>query len=209
LFFWGPQGSDDHVGGGGGGGSDLPAIAPQTYQITIAEDGTLVSMRTGDNTIFMLGNESHSLAIGSMSGVSVSFALSSALQTFTLSLGDSKRFDLDENGKIDLVVKLVGIANSTASVLLTNNELKSIEITTPDTGRNVVAPSTTEPLAVTSTPPPIEPAAEQLVIPPENISKKYSFPWLWSGLSMLILCLLAFFYINLKKKSQKAPSKKK
>jgi hypothetical protein len=224
LFFWGIQGSEDDdnsddntdgggSGGGGGGGSDAPIIVPQTYQTTLISDGVIVSMLTRDNVVFSLGNIKHTLTVNSLSGVSASFILASSPQMFTLSLGDSKRFDMDKNGKTDLVVKLISIVNSTVSVLLKDNELLK-----PDPGLNLTITNSTEPatelneqnillvnndtsikLPIKLTEPTVAITSQSAEINDKQFPKL--FKWLFFGAIILIVSLLILFFILNKKKS--------
>jgi len=79
-------------------------------------EGTSFELREGKPVTFMLSNEEHIIEADSIRSNSVEITISSEPVNFILSIGESKKVDLDGEGFYDLNVELRGIKNVRAEI---------------------------------------------------------------------------------------------
>ena len=125
------QGENQGGGGGGGGGGGVttvpgssavtPIIVPAS---TVYTFGTFnlpqlfASIAPTGKLSFVLDGEDHSVQVFSLTSNSVILVFASAVKEFSLSLGETKQIDLNNDGKIDLLVTFTSITNGRADLTL-------------------------------------------------------------------------------------------
>ena len=97
-----PSSSSSSSSGGGGGGS---VAGSETGDFTSLEK----EMAIGDMTQFKINNNTHSLTLLNLSATSALIAIESQKQEFNMSIGDTKRVDLNSDSIEDLFVQLKSI----------------------------------------------------------------------------------------------------
>lgn len=75
------------------------------------EAGSEILLEEGHSVKFMVDEEEHSIEVVSMTSSSVVLTLRSEAVTFTLMVGSEKEFDLDDDGVLDVRVKLEEFRN--------------------------------------------------------------------------------------------------
>jgi len=91
------------AGAGGGGGGAV--AGSETGDFTSLEK----EMAIGDMTQFKINNNTHSLTLLNLSATSALIAIESQKQEFNMSIGDTKRVDLNSDSIEDLFVQLKSI----------------------------------------------------------------------------------------------------
>ena len=100
-------------GGGGGGGGAAPSTSTNFTDGKISFVGAI-----GDTLRYMLSGNSHSVKIDALRSNEATLIVKSLFIKTTLKLGETKRFDVDGNGKEDISIKLTKIENQKASLTI-------------------------------------------------------------------------------------------
>ncbi|MBS3075486.1 hypothetical protein J4429_03425 [Candidatus Pacearchaeota archaeon] len=106
------SGSTSSSGGGGGGGASGKTNTISESQFN---EGYTQSLGSGDKIRFVVSGENHTITLTKISSTSATLFIASKSQSADFSIGDEKSFDVNENGKNDLIVKLNSITNLKAS----------------------------------------------------------------------------------------------
>jgi hypothetical protein len=104
-------------GGGGGGGGGNQGV---TYVISESELSASVirSISAKDKINFTILNQTHSIKMNKLGINSSELILASNPITFSLSIGENKKFDLNEDNFYDLKIILNSIQNSKINLML-------------------------------------------------------------------------------------------
>ncbi len=107
----GPTGPTSSSGGGGGGGSGggTPEL---NYQ------GLTRSVGAGTSVAFKINNSAHTLKVVSIANNIANIQVSSTPQNASLSIGETKKFNLDDDNDYDVKVTLQNISASKANLFL-------------------------------------------------------------------------------------------
>lgn len=108
-----------HHGGGGGGGSSIVSTWVKEIKMNDSElnlGQTLKIMKNKYRISFNVSGMGHSVGILNMTNKTVSIIVNSTPQYATLTVGESKKFDVDSNGYYDILVGLVSIVNGDATL---------------------------------------------------------------------------------------------
>ncbi|MBR9706044.1 VCBS repeat-containing protein [Candidatus Pacearchaeota archaeon] len=130
-----PVDVNNDPGGSSGGGGGVVAM---TYTASKEEikSGYAAQLAKGDRVSFSSKGENHSLEVKSIIDSIVNITLTSDPINFLISVGQEKKFDLNNNSFYDLLVKLNSIAGVKANLTLTEiNE--AIEVVSAGEGDGV------------------------------------------------------------------------
>lgn len=101
-------------GGGGGGGGE---VSSPTYVLSTSEFNEGISRSLSVNARFKINiGEDHYIKLAELDLTSATVDISSKLQEAILSIGETKNFDVNEDGKYDLSITLqnIGVLNNVA-----------------------------------------------------------------------------------------------
>ncbi len=162
--------------GGGGGETGF-------WKSTFAYDSQDFSQRQpltreylkGYRARVKLGSDIHYMGVISLTATSATINVSSTSQQATLSIGESKKFEISGDGFYDTLVKLEGIKNNKA-----NMTLSYIHEQVPQTPVNDTA----------TTPPPANNAGETTP-PPAGETGTKSRAWIWITALIIVLVIIA------------------
>jgi hypothetical protein len=107
-------------GGSGGGGASIAAPQSQTYS-AVLDDKTGYTKSTAKGDLIKISGSiigEHNLTITSVSADEASFVLRSEPMSFSLKVGEIKKFNLTNADYYDLSMKLEGITNGKANVTI-------------------------------------------------------------------------------------------
>ncbi len=107
------SGSSSSGGGGGGGGGGGSATAASELVGSVS-----YTLGVSEKVAFLLDGKNHSVTVNSISATSAEITVRSEPQTIVLNIGQEKRFDVDGDGKEDLVIQLKNINILTKKVTL-------------------------------------------------------------------------------------------
>lgn len=102
--------------GGGGGGSGAAGLITYTASNEQFSQGYTKVLVKGEKIKFSVSNQSHTVTLNNLTTNSAIIIVNSTPQTATLLIGESKKFDVDNDKYYDLLVKLNSIANSRANL---------------------------------------------------------------------------------------------
>jgi len=105
--------SDNNPGGGSSGGSSSKTYSLTNEQI---QNGISKKLKTNDKIIFKLLNESHTLAANSITEDSIKITISSTPITETLSINQTRKFDLNNDKIYDFEIKIESISRGYATI---------------------------------------------------------------------------------------------
>lgn len=110
--------TDDSSSSGGGGGTTGGAI---TYTVSDEQfiNSYTKALRVKDSLRFSVGGESHNLKINSLTASTITINITSELQQATLSVEDTRRFELSGDNYYDLSVTLNSINMTTSRAEIT------------------------------------------------------------------------------------------
>lgn len=80
--------------------------------------GTSVNIPQGENKVFTINNESHQIDVKTVNQNSVTLIIHSNPIEVNLTVGEEKEIDLNDDGKPDLVVKLISITNGVPNLYI-------------------------------------------------------------------------------------------
>jgi hypothetical protein len=99
-------------GGGGGGGGGAPnATTKQFVNGRITLEG-----KEGTTMKYMIGGNSHSVKINKIRASEVDVVIKSVLIMDTIKLGEAKEYDVTEDGKKDIIVRVESITGDSAKL---------------------------------------------------------------------------------------------
>jgi len=177
-------------GGGGGGGSSRGYSFSSNYNKDTIEAGESVyfNLTTGLRYSFRVNNADHSVYLSEKHADSVKIVVRSVAQNIELNVGESIDVDLDQNGKNDVKIKLLGMGNYDAKFMMTRLGAPIEQVATPYTA--IPTPAYTEPAEepVEYTPEPVyAPIGE---VQPENVTPFWG-PSMWWLSLFFILAIIA------------------
>ena len=118
----------ENTGGGGGGISRAKEIIITSSQLNLGYSNLLApGEKIKFNVTRGTTNETHSILVNSVSNTSVSLTLASIPQTFSLLLGDSRKFSLINPEYYDLRITLVSISGAKAQIKVQKTDEKIVQ----------------------------------------------------------------------------------
>jgi hypothetical protein len=114
-----PAGGDDNNnnGGGGGGGGGLSDYTISAAQLSQGYSKVLVK---GEKIKFSVNNQNHTLTLSNLTSTNVVIIINSTPQIATLLIGETKKFEINNDLYYDLLVKLNSINNTKANITLSS-----------------------------------------------------------------------------------------
>ncbi|MDD5254372.1 MAG: hypothetical protein PHG05_04750 [Candidatus Nanoarchaeia archaeon] len=166
------------TGGGGGGGS---STTQTTFDVDLSqvESQTVTAASGSARTFSFDGSTSHSIKVDKIEGQLVTFVISSNPITLTMSVGEVKKVDINDDGLNDMEVKVENIENSVVKY-----SLKKIS-----EGATALVQEETQGTT--------EPTTEE--VPIEGIPEESSSLWLWIILGVVVIAAVVFFVVRSRK----------
>jgi hypothetical protein len=93
-----------------------PTVNLQADEMYRTGKGKALRVREGQVATFTSADKSHSVTIDTINADSVTFTLRSTPQTFTLKVGQTGTYDVDNDGHPDISVSLASITGGTANM---------------------------------------------------------------------------------------------
>jgi len=181
-------------GGGGGGGA---AATGKTYAVSESQisSGYTQSLVQNDKVKFPVGGVDHTVTATQVTATSVKITVASTPQTATLSVGQSAKFDVNDNKVYDVQVTLNSISGTKASVTV-----KGISEAIPAAPAQ---PATTEPAP--SPPAPSEPSGEKQVTGGTGATAQEKGTgragvWLIAAIAVIALIAWAVIWVSKRKR---------
>lgn len=114
--------SSSNLNSGAGSGGVTATYSTYSYEEKeFGEYGQIdKALATNDKIKLTIGGEAHSVQISSLTSDSIIVNISSTPQQATLSIGESKKFEVSGDNYYDILVRLNGITNSKANVTLSS-----------------------------------------------------------------------------------------
>jgi hypothetical protein len=112
------SGSNDDGGDGGGGGGGGGGLNTYDISATQLSQGYSKSLVKGEKIKFSVNNQSHTVTLSDLTSTNVVIIVNSTPQTATLLIGETKKFDVNNDLYYDLLVKLNSINNTKANITL-------------------------------------------------------------------------------------------
>ncbi len=135
-------GASSNSGGGGGGSDSTSAETGEAIDVGILSTrGKEVIMNKDSTIVFKYSNgEEHKITINEIdvSAETVTGTLQSLAQSFKMTLGDTRTFDLNDNGGADLKVEFTRIYRGRAYLTLHELEDRAVVTTAPAVAEPVV-----------------------------------------------------------------------
>ncbi len=113
----GGAGGGAAAGGGGGGAAVKIALGELTSSVT-------QDLARGEKVTFTLGGESHSVSVTSLTETTAALVIQSHPQKVTMTVGEEKSFDVNDDGKNDISVKLNSLNVLTKKIKITLTPLQ-------------------------------------------------------------------------------------
>jgi hypothetical protein len=190
LAYSAPAVVDTPSGGGGGGGGSIPVP-----EISFTDDNANFKAYTSRFYSLKVKNVSHKFRIGSINSTHIKFTISSDPITDVLELGESKTYDVDSNGLMDLYIKLNAVEYGKANVSI--NRLQEKE-GTKATGHITKAPIKKEDARIVPT---------NIIDPEEEINddtiEEGNNIFIYIGIIVIVVILLVGLFIFFKFKPHK------
>lgn len=114
--------SSSSSGGGGGGGAAIPMKREEFKNGKIVFNGSV-----GDSIGYIYNRASHSVKIDTMTANSVKLVIKSVLIMDTLTIGQTKSYDVDEDKLNDISIKLDSIVDDKAKLIVSLIGYESVE----------------------------------------------------------------------------------
>ena len=179
-------GSSGGSSGGGisGGGSNIKTVVVNANQLSA---GYTKALAANSRFKFEVGQSSHSMTVNKVTDTTAEITVQSTPQNATLTVGETKMFELNGDQYYDLSVHLLGIADSKANFTIKQvNTLITVEAE-PEESTETVEETTAE----EATP---EVSSKEEVS--EEVAEKRSS--LVTVLIAIVLAVLIFFYVRRK-----------
>ena len=109
-------------GGGGGGGTTVAEKRAENIPLPFSREPQNAGIEEGSRVTFAFAGEQHAITVWSVQGNQATLIISSPPIILTMEEGESRRVDLDEDGKEDLFLKLTAIRKK--KVFFTFNSLR-------------------------------------------------------------------------------------
>jgi len=168
------------LGSSGGGGS---GTFTKTYNINeeSLNQGYTKALAKSERIKFNIGKDNHQLSVKSLTESTVTIEVSSTPQEATLSVGDERKFDIDDNGYYDLYVKLNKIESNKADITIKSISEKVTEQTeTQQQEQQEAATGQAE----------------------EDLDTGVGSAWLWIIIVVIVILILVVIGYVIKKKKQ-------
>ncbi|MBU1136350.1 MAG: hypothetical protein KJ559_02480, partial [Nanoarchaeota archaeon] len=168
--------TDACIGGVATSSGGSSTTASKTYVISEIQlkEGYTKQIKQNEQIRFSVGTSKHTVQATSISADTVTITISSTPQTATLQIGDERKFDLDDDGVYDAVVKLNGIVSGKA-------DLTVKEITEKVTDEAIAKEADKE-----------KAAAGEKTIDEEEKIKAGSLMWLWILIVVVLVAVIAY-----------------
>ncbi|MCK4521769.1 MAG: hypothetical protein KAU20_04285 [Nanoarchaeota archaeon] len=175
-------------GGGGGGG----AVAAQSIVLTEV-DTAYTGLARGEKLTFTFDGASHTLKINKVAAdrKSVEFLLTSTPMYFTLNIGEEKIIDLDTSVNEKLYVKLTGINNRKADIIVKKIVEKALPVI-PPAGEEEVKEEVEEEV----------PSEEEELEEVTPTTEKAKLPLAWIMVALVVVIGLIIYFVVSKKKKE-------
>ena len=192
-------------GGGGGGGGGGAGLA---LKFTLSDEqfsaGFKKQLKAGDLMKFMVQAEYHQMVVHKVQANNVIVNVSSELQQATLTIGETRKFELTGDNIYDLMVTLNSIDNAT------NANISVQSISEEMSAEEVIADKKESDATTTGT----EPNAGDITNEPSTTSDdKKSLLWLWILIGIVVIVIVIVVIMSLRGdkeiKSLNKPIKKK
>lgn len=175
-----PSSSGGSSGGGGGGGSSGQRWTNE-FLIT-ADDlniGKTIALKKNERVKFNVLGEAHYVGVVNISTNSVTIEVASNPQNFTLLLGETKKFNFNNDDYYDLSVTLVSISSSYVNLSIKSINEKITTQPTNGTEQNVSTTNTTG-----------------------EVTGKEKRTWLWILVIVVIVVIVGIVYYIKKRKNR-------
>ncbi|MBT3582898.1 hypothetical protein HN510_03715, partial [Candidatus Woesearchaeota archaeon] len=181
--------SSSSSGGGGGGGGGGGAATGTTYVITNEQfsSGYSNNLGVGDKMKFQVVASNHFVAVNKISGNRVSINVTSELQQASLSIGETKKFDVDSDNYYDLSVTLNSINGTT-----------NADITVKSINEEVVAGSEDSGITGNAVDDSSGGSESGQETPAIVIEEDSSLTWIWVLIVILIVIGAGYWFYNKK-----------
>jgi hypothetical protein len=187
------DGSSDDSSGGGSDSTDSNTTWTATYTVKDSDFKAGYSKELAEKTRikFNVNSEQHTLGIIDLTSTRATINVSSTPQQATLSKGDSKKFDVDDDNFYDLIVTLNSINNSKANItiLAISEEMEAKKITSSALSGN----STTAAKKIANSTTTNSSAKNSSII--KNVFSGFSGSYYKIGIIGIVIGLLIVLYI--------------
>lgn len=129
-------------GGGGGGGTTLTKKFDIDFTSTIEQELTV--KQDAVKTFTIDGTNQHKITINEITSNSINLTIQSTPTTIILSLGQTKKIDIDQDGQPDITITLNNIINGNAVITITKLPQPTTE--TPETTSPILKKGEQKPL---------------------------------------------------------------
>ncbi|MDP3027458.1 MAG: hypothetical protein Q8N63_07130 [Nanoarchaeota archaeon] len=167
-------------GGSGGGSSATKTYIPSASQLS---SGYTNELKSNERVKLTIASQVHYVSVSSLTATSATINVASTPQTATLNIGETKKFDVTEDGYYDLSAKLNSIKANKADITI-----KSINEKIPAPAESVPSETAQAPSTATTGELPEE--------TPTNLT------WLWI-LGIIVVVLIVAWIVYSKSKHRK------
>jgi hypothetical protein len=86
----------------------------------LSTKGVTLPLQAGQGIRFSVANSPHTVTVDKIEGDHVTFTLRSTPQTHSLRIGETGRYDVNEDGQPDITATLVSVTDNTANITFAN-----------------------------------------------------------------------------------------